>query len=642
MCLEFQFLVHIWNQLCTIGFSIYVHQHPIHSYLDILLLVCFISYRTVSALIVVTEDKTNKSICRRILLFMACLIVEYHYFEIIHIQIYVFGTTSTTMLVKRLFFLESTILCFIQAIICFIYLLQLDNNAMIVTTLIGSLMIMLIDACHHTQEPDDLGECLCVLHIFDIFNKTFIFALLCHSNGFVSLIALIVSRLIIFGVQSFNICNNLHHRDMNVLFGIISIFNTPAKHLLKSNRTFIVFAIMDLLTMFVSMVLITSSITAEKGNKLMLGLYIVSWIMLVLQMECYYKVSKKLSSNGHATVNNRYPHKNQSLSEIFDELRDSNEYNAYNVMKYEHIYFNGRRASGELQNDYEISHQLVGDNRENKGIKKVLITGLHHFRQTYDHFDACKVFQALTDSGDSDGYYIRYNSDIDKYDMNAFQNKVLLISGYINTEIRAAIDRYVPIDIMEMIATFYKYGLICCDINTLPVQQERVDVRGNLVEFVHMNKEMLTKGILDDFVDAFEIIVFCVPLPTFCGYELENEYDSNQMRQAMDYYQYIVNHQALVEIPIIVLFTNKSEFMESIKHESLNQHFNQYNGDPRSYDETTEFIKEKFESITHNPGRYRIFSHFIDGKNSDDLRYEVFNDLQDEVVNNSLTNGGLI
>ena len=202
----------------------------------------------------------------------------------------------------------------------------------------------------------------------------------------------------------------------------------------------------------------------------------------------------------------------------------------------------------------------------------------------------------------------------------------------------ATMDTYIPVDIIEMIATFYKYGLLCCDNNTLPVQQERVDVRGTLFEFVHMNKEMLTKGILYDFVDEFDVIVFCVSLPTFCGYE-DN---SNQMRQAMDYYQYIVNHQALVQIPIIVLFTNKSEFMESIKHESLDQHFNEYNGDPRSYDETTEFIKDQFENMTHNPGGYRIFSHFIDGKNFDELRFEVSNDLQHQVVNNSLTNGGLI
>ena len=109
MLLYFELLVHIWNQLCAIALVIYIHQHPIYSYFDVILLVCFISYRIISALIVIIEDKTKKSICERIVLFMACLIVEYHYFEIIHVQRYVFGTTSITMLVKRLFFLESTI-----------------------------------------------------------------------------------------------------------------------------------------------------------------------------------------------------------------------------------------------------------------------------------------------------------------------------------------------------------------------------------------------------------------------------------------------------------------------------------------------------------------------------------------------------
>ena len=200
-----------------------------------------------------------------------------------------------------------------------------------------------------------------------------------------------------------------------------------------------------------------------------------------------------------------------------------------------------------------------------------------------------------------------------------------------------------------MIATFYEYGLICCQHNSLPMKEAIMDIKGTAFQFFHMNHAMLTPKVIDNYCGNVLIIIFCVSLPTFCEYDfgIDKEKDySNRMKQSMMEFQRMVNRRELKDTAIVVLYTNKSKFAELIQYEYLSTHFDDYRGDPRSFDDTTRFIRQKCQCIserTWGNNHRSVFSHLIDDHNDiDDLRYKMHTDFQHVVIEASLRQAGLL
>ena len=410
-----------------------------------------------------------------------------------------------------------------------------------------------------------------------------------------------------------------------MIFGSISNFLIPFDYLFQDERYFIELMSGDFLITIACMSVISIFIVNDNENTAVNDLWITCWVFTGFPLCICCRILSQLDSFWLCEH-----HKNLSLAEI-----------GYN---YEYFYFSGISTLYELKMDQHIRKDLKMAKRDIQRRKTALVIGYNS--ETYD---SCKIFQALIQSNNNSYHVYSKGNNNNNIDLEIFENKVLLINGYINQEIKIKskltnYDYYIPMELIEMIAMFYFPGLICCNVGSKP-KEGWFEMKKNKFHFVHINHDILTNKIMSNWYDFtyYLSVVFCVSLPSFCEYEEDGE---NMMRLNLNFFEDIVNHEELNNVSIMLILCQKGKFAEIIQYESLHNHFNEYNGNDRSYDETTDFIRDMFENVgnrIYSPHR-QIFTHLIDDVTTgrEEIHNKLWNDFQTIVINNSLAQGGLI
>ncbi|KAJ3442250.1 g protein alpha i subunit [Anaeramoeba flamelloides] len=100
----------------------------------------------------------------------------------------------------------------------------------------------------------------------------------------------------------------------------------------------------------------------------------------------------------------------------------------------------------------------------------------------------------------------------------------------------------------------------------------------------------------------------------------------NRMEESLLLFNEICNSRFFSDTSIILIFNKTDVFREKIKTTDLSVCFNDYNGG-NSFEETSEFIKNKFISLNNNPKKKKIYPHFTCATDTDEI-YTVFNSVK--------------
>merc|ERR1719464_1651957 len=94
----------------------------------------------------------------------------------------------------------------------------------------------------------------------------------------------------------------------------------------------------------------------------------------------------------------------------------------------------------------------------------------------------------------------------------------------------------------------------------------------------------------------------------------------------------------------MILFLNKRDLfakkIESVPLTICNS-FTSYDGEPRSFDQTTKYVRKAFTSLNKNPEKRNIFTHITCATDDDNIS-KVFADVQHIVIEASLIKAGLL
>ena len=152
------------------------------------------------------------------------------------------------------------------------------------------------------------------------------------------------------------------------------------------------------------------------------------------------------------------------------------------------------------------------------------------------------------------------------------------------------------------------------------------------------------------WVHCFELvtaIIFVASLSCYDEVMFEDE-ERNSMVDQIELFDKIFNdhncwHGYWFKDTAIILFLNKKDlFANKIQEVAITEcpKFAGYTGDTKSYDQTTEYIKDVFEGCSQQQSK-QVFTHIVSAVDTNGVE-KVFNDVQTVIINASLAQGGLI
>eukprot|EP01084_Bolivina_argentea_P319548 554243_1 len=137
-------------------------------------------------------------------------------------------------------------------------------------------------------------------------------------------------------------------------------------------------------------------------------------------------------------------------------------------------------------------------------------------------------------------------------------------------------------------------------------------------------------------------VIFVVSLSCYDEVMFEDE-AVNSIVDSITLFENICNNEYFTKTSMILFLNKKDLFAEKLDQNreiTLCKEFDDYSGDPASFDETTAFIKNAFVTKNKSPDK-SIFTHLTCATDQNNVE-KVFNDVQHIIIENSLMNAGLM
>lgn len=140
--------------------------------------------------------------------------------------------------------------------------------------------------------------------------------------------------------------------------------------------------------------------------------------------------------------------------------------------------------------------------------------------------------------------------------------------------------------------------------------------------------------------DDVKAIIFLTAINEYDQVLFEDE-NQNRMRESLALFELINNYPWFKESSVI-LFLNKTDlFYEKITKSKLADHFPAFQGPPGDIDSAREFILAMFMSVNPDPDNRRIFAHFTQATDTENIK-RVFNDVREHVLEQNLKDYNLM
>jgi GTPase SAR1 family protein len=196
---------------------------------------------------------------------------------------------------------------------------------------------------------------------------------------------------------------------------------------------------------------------------------------------------------------------------------------------------------------------------------------------------------------------------------------------------RIAASDYVPNDKDILLVRYRTTGVI----------EQKFEMKKNLFHVFDVGGQ---KSERKKWIHCFELVtavIFVASLSCYDEVMFEDE-EKNSMVDSVELFEQICNNEWFKDTAMILFLNKKDIFAEKIENVPITEcpAFQTFNGNTKSYDETTEYIKEVFEHCNQN-GSKQIFTHLTCAVDKNQVE-KVFNDIQTVIINASLAQGGLI
>ena len=112
------------------------------------------------------------------------------------------------------------------------------------------------------------------------------------------------------------------------------------------------------------------------------------------------------------------------------------------------------------------------------------------------------------------------------------------------------------------------------------------------------------------------------------------------MKESMKLFESICNNKWFTETSIILFLNKKDLFQEKIRTSPLTICFPEYAGG-NTYEETSQFIENKFEELNKSPKTKQIYYHFTCATDTENIQF-VFSAVTDVIIKNNLKDCGLL
>ncbi|KAI8087979.1 guanine nucleotide binding protein, alpha subunit [Gilbertella persicaria] len=139
------------------------------------------------------------------------------------------------------------------------------------------------------------------------------------------------------------------------------------------------------------------------------------------------------------------------------------------------------------------------------------------------------------------------------------------------------------------------------------------------------------------WIHCFENVTAVLFVVAISGYDqcLIEDRDSNQMHEGLMLFDTICNSSWFTHTSMI-LFLNKIDiFKQKILVSPLSKWFPDFEGDDKSFEQTSEYFKNRFQSLNQNPSK-RVYAHFTDATDTsllDNVMYAVSDTILNENLN---------
>ena len=142
--------------------------------------------------------------------------------------------------------------------------------------------------------------------------------------------------------------------------------------------------------------------------------------------------------------------------------------------------------------------------------------------------------------------------------------------------------------------------------------------------------------------DQVTAVIFVASLSCYDEVLFE-DYSTNSMTDQLQLFDDICNNPSLAETSMILFLNKRDLFTTKIDHVPLQKcpSFKAYSGNPKSFDQTTKYIRKAFTSLNNEPNRKNIFTHITCATDQDNIQ-KVFADVQHIVIEASLIQAGLM
>ncbi|KAK4469748.1 hypothetical protein MN116_007269 [Schistosoma mekongi] len=133
-------------------------------------------------------------------------------------------------------------------------------------------------------------------------------------------------------------------------------------------------------------------------------------------------------------------------------------------------------------------------------------------------------------------------------------------------------------------------------------------------------------------------ILFIVAMSEY-DLKLAEDQTTNRMHESLQLFDSICNSQWFVETSMILFLNKKDLFSEKISKSPLTVCFPEYTGG-QTYEEASNYIREKFEDVNRRKTTKTIYTHFTCATDNNNIRV-VFDAVIDVIIKSNLKDCGL-
>ena len=171
--------------------------------------------------------------------------------------------------------------------------------------------------------------------------------------------------------------------------------------------------------------------------------------------------------------------------------------------------------------------------------------------------------------------------------------------------------------------------VVCGGIGVIETQWK---MHSNVLKLIDVQYQHSTRRKWIHYVEYTHAVLFVASLSCYDELVYDGDREVNAMTYQLELFDEVVNNLFLSRTEIILFLNKKDLFAEKIKRVPLSKcdSFGTYDGEPDSFDQTTKYIRETFESLDQNTDRYyrhrQILTHITCALDRNDMM-ETFNDV---------------